>query len=280
MQQANVPPKIVFIGGAGNMAGAVIGGMIAAGYPPEQILATGRDTRKLADFSTRWGVAIATDNLQAVADAEVIVLSVKPQVMGALCQSLRPALAGREPLVITLAAGIPLAAYRRWLGEHLPIVRAMPNTPSLVQAGVTGLYAGPGVTQAQRQQAEQIAGAVGITLWVEEESGIDQVIAVSGSGPAYYFLFMEAMIDAAEAAGMARADAERLTLQTALGAAKLAQSSDVDVARLRRNVMSPGGTTERAIQRFQRDGLDKLVAAAMHDCAERAAEMARELDRD
>lgn len=275
--------KMVFIGGAGNMAGAVIGGLVADGYPADRIVATGRDQQKLADFAAQTGVQISTDNAAAVAAADVLVLSVKPQMMKALCESIAPVLrervSDRQPLVITLAAGIPLAAYQRWLVVGVPIVRAMPNTPALVGTGVTGLYAGEGVDGAQRQVAEKMAEAVGIAIWVEEESGIDQVIAVSGSGPAYYFQFMESMIDAAEKAGMPRADAERLTLQTALGAAKLAVASGVDVAQLKRNIMSPNGTTERAIQRFQKGGLPQLVEQAMRDCAERAAEMARELDQ-
>lgn len=270
--------KMVFIGGAGNMAGAVIGGLVASGYPADNIVATGRNEQKLADFAAKTGVQVSADNDAAVAEADVLVLSVKPQMMKELCQSLAARVAERKPLVITLAAGIPLAAYRRWLGAGVPIVRAMPNTPALVGTGVTGLYAGEGVTDAQKRIAETMAEAVGIAIWVEEESGIDRVIAVSGSGPAYYFQFMESMIDAAEKAGMARADAERLTLQTALGAAKLAVASDVDVAQLKRNVMSPNGTTERAIQRFQSGGLPELVEQAMGDCAARAAEMAKELD--
>ena len=275
---ATEKPKMVFIGGAGNMAGAVIGGLVASGYPAQRIVATGRNEQKLADFAGRHGVQVTTDNDSAVSEADVLVLSVKPQMMKALCEQIAGLVSDRKPLVITLAAGIPLAAYQRWLGTGVPIVRAMPNTPALVGTGVTGLFAGDGVSGEQKQIAEQMAEAVGIAIWVEEESGIDQVIAVSGSGPAYYFQFMESMIDAAEKAGMPRADAERLTLQTALGAAKLAVASDVDVAQLKRNVMSPNGTTERAIQRFQSGGLPELVEHAMRDCAARAAEMARELD--
>ena len=270
--------KMVFIGGAGNMAGAVIGGLVASGYPADRIVATGRNEQKLSDFAARTGVQVSTDNAAAVAECDVLVLSVKPQMMKVLCEELAPIVSQRAPLVITLAAGIPLAAYQRWLGAGVPIVRAMPNTPALVGTGVTGLYAGEGVSEPQKQIATAMAEAVGIALWVEAESGIDQVIAVSGSGPAYYFQFMESMIDAAEKAGMNRADAERLTLQTALGAAKLAVASDVDVAQLKRNVMSPNGTTERAVKRFQEGGLPQLVEQAMHDCAARAAEMARELD--
>ncbi|WP_255874857.1 pyrroline-5-carboxylate reductase [Microbulbifer elongatus] len=271
--------KMVFIGGAGNMAGAVIGGMVASGYPADNIVATGRDEQKLKDFCKRTGVHGSTDNLAAIEEADVVVLSVKPQGMKAMCESLAEKVSARKPLVITLAAGIPLAAYQRWLGAGVPIVRAMPNTPALVGTGVTGLYAGDGVTDEHKSVATQMADAVGIALWVEQESGIDQVIAVSGSGPAYYFQFMESMIDAAEKAGMDRADAERLTLQTALGAAKLAVAADVDVAQLKRNVMSPNGTTERAIKRFQEGGLPQLVEQAMGDCAARAAEMANELDK-
>ncbi|WP_444929293.1 pyrroline-5-carboxylate reductase [Microbulbifer sp. SSSA002] len=276
---STVSPKMVFIGGAGNMAGAVIGGLVASGYPAEQITATGRDWDKLNTFAASHGVAVSDDNIAAIADADVIVLSVKPQVMRELCEGLQPHLADRAPLIITFAAGIPLAAYHRWMGAHLPIVRAMPNTPALVQTGVTGLYADTKVSDEQRVTAERIVAAVGISYWVDEERGIDQVIAVAGSAPAYFFQFMEAMIDAASAGGLARADAQRLVLQTALGAAKLAVASDVDVAQLKRNVMSPGGTTERAVQRFEQGGLPQLVASAMRDCEERAAEMAKELDR-
>ncbi|MEW5250488.1 pyrroline-5-carboxylate reductase [Microbulbifer sp. 2201CG32-9] len=270
--------KLVFIGGAGNMAGAVIGGLLTSGYPAEQILATGRNNDKLSKFKARTGVEVTTDNAAAASVADVLVLSVKPQMMKDLCTTIASPVRERKPLVITLAAGIPLAAYRRWLGSGVPIVRAMPNTPAQVGAGATGLFAADGVSAAQRQIAEEMATAVGIAVWVERESGIDQVIAVSGSGPAYFFQFMESMIDAAAKAGMRREDAERLTLQTALGAAKLALSSDVDVAQLKRNVMSPNGTTERAIQRFLSGGLPQLVEEAMRDCATRAAEMARELD--
>ncbi|MCA0894978.1 pyrroline-5-carboxylate reductase [Microbulbifer agarilyticus] len=270
---------MVFIGGAGNMAGAVIGGMVANGYPADKIIATGRDEQKLKAFCDRTGVHGRTDNLAAVKEADVIVLSVKPQVMQALCETIAPEVSANKPLVITLAAGIPLSAYQRWLGAGVPIVRAMPNTPALVGTGVTGLYAGEGVTDEHKSVATQMAQAVGIAQWVAEESGIDEIIAVSGSGPAYYFQFMESMIDAAEKAGMDRGDAERLTLQTALGAAKLAVAADVDVAQLKRNVMSPNGTTERAIKRFQEGGLPQLVEQAMTDCAARAAEMAQELDK-
>lgn len=270
--------KMVFIGGAGNMAGAVIGGLVNSGYPADRIVATGRNTQKLKEFTARTGVQGSTDNLAAISNADVIVLSVKPQMMKALCEEIAAQVGTHKPLVITLAAGIPLSAYQRWLGAGVPIIRAMPNTPALVGTGVTGLYAGEGVTDEHKSVATQMAEAVGVALWVEEESGIDQVIAVSGSGPAYYFQFMESMIDAAEKAGMNRADAERLTLQTALGAAKLAVAADVDVAQLKRNVMSPNGTTERAIKRFQEDGLPALVERAMSDCAARAAEMAAELD--
>lgn len=272
-------PKIVFIGGAGNMGAAVIGGLLAAGYPADRIVATGRDPHKLAAFARRHGVVAHNDNIAAISDADVIVLSVKPQMMRDLCMGLHPHLAGRNPLIISFAAGIPLAAYRRWLGEHLPIVRAMPNTPALVQAGATGLYAGAGVTAEHRAITEHIANAVGISLWVRDEREINQIIAVAGSAPAYFFQFMEAMIEASVASGFARPDAERLVLQTALGAAKLAMASEEDVAQLKRKVMSPGGTTECAVKRFERGGLFQLVAEAMGDCAERAAEMDRELDR-
>nr|WP_281412030.1 pyrroline-5-carboxylate reductase [Motiliproteus sediminis] len=263
--------------GTGNMASAIIGGLLAKGYPAERIWATARSQDKVERMAGDWGIHTTTDNLAAVNAADLVVLAVKPQMMKSLCLSLADAVQARQPLVMSVAAGLEAATIEQWLGGDLAMVRCMPNTPSLVETGACGLFANERVSSAQREQAEQVMGAVGIALWLENEAQIDNVIAVSGSGPAYYFLLMEAMIAAGERQGLSREVSTQLTLQTALGAARMAQASDVDVAELRRRVTSPGGTTEQAILRFEQGGLPALVDAAMDACAERSREMAREL---
>jgi pyrroline-5-carboxylate reductase len=272
-------PVLAFIG-AGNMAQAIMGGLIAQGYPPERIWGTGRDQSRLDAVRDRWGIQVSTDNQHAVQAAQVVVLSVKPQMMQALARSLAETVQQSKPLVISVAAGISAASLERWLGGRVALVRCMPNTPSLVQCGASGLFANPQVSQEQRRQAEQLLAAVGIALWVETEALIDAVIAVSGSGPAYYFMLMESMIAAGEAQGLSREVSTQLTLQTALGAAKMALASDVEPAELRRRVCSPNGTTEQAVLRFEQGGLSALVAEAMGACADRGRAMAVELGND
>jgi pyrroline-5-carboxylate reductase len=176
-----------------------------------------------------------------------------------------------------VAAGLECDAIERWLGGEIALVRCMPNTPSLVATGASGLYANGRVSAGQKRQAEQVMGAVGLAVWVDQEAQLEAVTAVSGSGPAYYFLLMEAMIAAGEKLGLSRDVSTQLTLQTALGAARMAQASDVAPAELRRRVTSPKGTTERAIQAFQQGGLEALVEKAMNDCAHRSRELAEEL---
>jgi pyrroline-5-carboxylate reductase len=183
----------------------------------------------------------------------------------------------KRPLIISIAAGIPVASLERWLGGELPVVRAMPNTPALVQSGATGLYANAAVSAEQRAAAEAILGAVGLTLWVEQESLIDAVTAVSGSGPAYFFYVMEAMMAAGRELGLDEKTARALTLQTALGAAQMAITADVGPDELRRRVTSPGGTTERAIAAFDEAHLQAIFARALKACADRGAELAAQL---
>ena len=220
-------------------------------------------------------VNTSADNA-AAASADVIILAVKPQVLEQVCTDLQPHLS-HNPLIISIAAGIDIPSLSHWLGSDVAIVRCMPNTPALVQTGASGLYANHHTSDNQKVLAAQILEAVGIVQWLDNEALIDPVTAVSGSGPAYYFLFMEAMIDAGVAQGLSRETATELTLQTALGAAKLAQSSDVDVAELRRRVTSPNGTTEQAILSFEKDNLRQTVSRAMDACSDRSREMAREL---
>jgi len=203
------------------------------------------------------------------------VLAVKPQVMRAVCAELAPALAGRRPLVLSIAAGVRTGQIERWLGAHLPIVRAMPNTPALIGEGMAGLYANALAAATERERAEEIVSATGATVWVEQEDELDVVTAVSASGPAYCFLLMEAMEQAALDHGLPAGIARELSVQTALGAARMARESGEEPARLRERVTSPGGTTAAALDVFERGGFRALVASAVGAAAARAHEMSR-----
>lgn len=268
--------RIAFIG-AGNMAASLIGGLRAKGLEAAQIRASdpGEDTR--AKVSAEHGIDTFADNAQAIDGVDVIVLAVKPQAMKAVCEAIRPSLQSNQ-LVVSIAAGITCASMTTWLGEQ-PIVRCMPNTPALLRQGVSGLYATSEVTAEQRQQAEELLSAVGIALWLNHEQQLDAVTAVSGSGPAYFFLLIEAMTAAGVKLGLPKEIAEQLTVQTALGAAHMAVSSDVDAAELRRRVTSPNGTTEAAIKSFQTNGFEALVETALGAAAHRSAEMAEQLGK-
>ncbi|HUH37582.1 MAG TPA: pyrroline-5-carboxylate reductase [Spongiibacteraceae bacterium] len=269
-------PRIAFIG-AGNMAASIIGGLVAEGFSAQSIAAADPSAESLARIQGVAPVRIATDNHSAVADADVVVLAVKPQVMRTVAEALAPALQARKPLLISIAAGIEVASLARWLGPDLPIVRCMPNTPALVQRGATALYANAAVSAAQRELADRILRAVGIALWVDDEAALDAVTAVSGSGPAYFFLVMEAIQASGEALGLSPEVARQLTLQTALGAAQMAIASDVDAGELRRRVTSPNGTTERAVASFEDAGLRDIFLRALTACRDRSRELAQEL---
>ncbi|MBM7062365.1 pyrroline-5-carboxylate reductase [Pseudomonas sp. UL073] len=266
--------RIAFIG-AGNMAASLIGGLRAQGVAADAIRASEPYAEQRAKVAAEHGIEVFADNAEAIQGADVIVLAVKPQVMKAVCQALAPSLSGNQ-LIVSIAAGITCASLEQWLGVQ-PLVRCMPNTPALLRQGVSGLYANAQVSAAQRTQAEQLLSAVGLALWLEQEQLIDAVTAVSGSGPAYFFLLIEAMTAAGEQLGLPRATAAQLTLQTALGAARMAVESDVDAAELRRRVTSPAGTTEAAIKTFQAGGFEKLVQQALDAAANRSAELAEQL---
>jgi pyrroline-5-carboxylate reductase len=268
--------RIAFIG-AGNMAASLIGGLRAKGLEAAQIRASdpGEETR--ARVSAEHGIETFADNAQAIDGADVVVLAVKPQAMKAVCEAIRPSLKP-DQLVVSIAAGITCASMNNWLGAQ-PIVRCMPNTPALVRQGASGLFATAEVSAEQRQQAQELLSAVGIALWLNEEQQLDAVTAVSGSGPAYFFLLIEAMTAAGVKLGLPADIAAQLTLQTALGAAHMAVSSDVDAAELRRRVTSPAGTTEAAIKSFQANGFEALVEEALGAAAHRSAEMAEQLGR-
>lgn len=267
---------IAFVG-AGNMASSIIGGLLASGHPADRIRAADPYPPSLEKLAETGPVTLCSDNAEAVAGADIVVLAVKPQVMAQAATSIATVIADTAPLVISIAAGITIESLRHRLGDACAIVRCMPNTPALLGCGASGLYANERTSAEQRTQAEAILTAVGSVCWVPEEADLDAVTALSGSGPAYFFLFMEAMADAGCALGLDRETASALTLQTALGAARMAIEGDVDLVELRRRVTSPGGTTERAVQRFEQDDLRGRVAAALQAAHERSQEMAREL---
>ncbi len=268
-------PTLAFIG-AGNMSRAIIGGLISNQYPAEKIWATGTQLAKMDDLKQQ-GLHTTTDNNAAVAAADIVILSVKPQIMQAVATDLATAVQQHRPLIISVAAGIMCDSLEQWLGGDIALVRCMPNTPALVKQGASGLYANPRVTESQRSQTERVMQATGLALWVDTEIQLNAVTAVSGSGPAYYFLMMEAMVAAGEKLGLSREVAQQLTIQTALGAAEMARQSDVEPAELRRRVTSPKGTTEQAILTFIDQGLPEIIANGMQACSDRAEVLAKEL---
>ncbi len=265
---------IAFIGG-GNMARSLIAGLIADGYAPQNLWVADPDAEQLTGLRQGFGVHTSTVNADAATHSAIVVLAVKPQVLKTVAEQLAATLQAHHPLVVSIAAGVRVADLERWLGGGVAIVRTMPNTPALVQTGATALYASPRVSHAQRSQAESILRAVGLTLWLEDEAQMDAVTALSGSGPAYFFLVMEAMEDAAIALGLSRAAARLLTVQTALGAAKMALESNEAPATLRARVTSKGGTTEQAIKVLQDGRLPELFDAALRAASARSLELAK-----
>ncbi|MCB1760313.1 MAG: pyrroline-5-carboxylate reductase [Gammaproteobacteria bacterium] len=270
---------IAFIGG-GNMATSLIGGLVADGYRPAHILVSDPDSEKLASLAARFGVRAADDNVKAVEKAEVVVLAVKPQIMQQIAESLAAAVQQWRPLVISIAAGVREAHLQRWLGGNVALIRSMPNTPAMLQAGATVLHAGKGVSAEQKNLAETVLRAVGLTCWVKDEALMDPVTALSGSGPAYLFLVMEAMEQAGIEMGLPADTSRLLTLQTALGAARMAMESSEGPATLRRRVTSPGGTTERALQTLEQGGLKTLFAKALGDAKRRSEELSEILGKE
>jgi pyrroline-5-carboxylate reductase len=267
--------RIAFIGG-GNMAAALIGGLTKRGLRSEQIVVADPSEAQLRHLVQHYGVVAAPDNASAAAGAEVVVLAVKPQQMRAVALGLAPSLSVARPLLISVAAGIPHAALARWFGQQVPVVRTMPNRPALNGFGATGLFAPASVNAANRALAESIMAAVSATVWVEHESQMDTVTALSGSGPAYFFLFMEALEAAARERGLPEEVAHRLTLETAFGAAQMARHSCDSLAALREQVTSKGGTTAAALEVLDAAGLRAIVAHAVAAADRRSAELAAE----
>ncbi len=267
--------RLAFIG-AGNMAAALIGGLTKRGLPCERIVAADPSDEQLHRLIRDYGITGASDNASAVAGAEVVILAVKPQQMRAVALALSPHLAASRPLLISVAAGIPHAALARWFGAQIAVVRTMPNRPALNGFGATGLYAPASVGAAHRALAESIMAAVSATVWVEHESQMDTVTALSGSGPAYFILFMEALEAAAHERGLPNDVAHKLTLETAFGAAQMARQSSESLALLREQVTSKGGTTAAALAVLNAAGLRAIVAHAVAAADRRSAELAAE----
>ncbi len=271
------PYTIAFIG-AGNMARSLIGGLIADGYDPARLHAA--DTSEAARTQLQRDFAIAThaSNGEAARAADIIVIAVKPQVVPDVARELASLIGGSGKLVISIAAGIRTADLAGWLGPETALVRAMPNTPALVQSGATVLYASDRVGHAWREAAESILRAAGLTLWIDDEAQMDAVTALSGSGPAYFFLVMEALETAGRRLGLPAETARLLTIQTAFGAAKMAlEGTDSSPAELRARVTSPGGTTERAIETLRQGGLEALFERALADARVRSIELSKQL---
>ena len=271
-------PRLAFIGG-GNMAKSLIGGLIDKGFSSRCISVSDPVEKNLDQLNRKFGIATTSDNSIAAKDVDLIVLCVKPQILESVCKELQASL-NQTPPAISIAAGIPLSLLMDWLGEDTPIIRCMPNTPALVQSGAAGMFANQNVDKKLRNLAEEIFDAVGLCCWLEKEEDIDLVTAVSGSGPAYFFLFMEAMEKVAIDLGLDQEISRKLIIQTVLGAAKMAAESDMNPSELRSCVTSPGGTTEKAVNAFLEGDIMGLFNKAMNKALERATEMAKEAENN
>ncbi len=261
------------------MAASLVSGLIAAGTEAAAIMIAEPDADRRSWLAQHYDVDTTHDNLVAL-QQDVVVLAVKPQAMQTVCRQLAIADNVDGPLYVSIAAGIRTVDIVRWLGGDVAVVRCMPNTPALIQCGATALYANPTVSAAQQKLADNILHATGITTWVTDEDLLDAVTALSGSGPAYFFLLMEAMQNTAVKLGLDQETATRLTLQTALGAARMANESDLSLQQLRAGVTSKGGTTAAAISSFEHDHFPEHVSKALHAAYNRSRELANELGKD
>ncbi|HSC47723.1 MAG TPA: pyrroline-5-carboxylate reductase [Gammaproteobacteria bacterium] len=267
--------RIGFIGG-GNMARSLVGGLVQKGCPPARISVADPSPEQRTLLAKGFGVKTTAENREAAEDAEVLVIAVKPQMFRQAATSLKGLVNQGRPLVISVAAGIATPDIVRWLGGRAAVVRVMPNTPALIGAGAAGLYATPAVSADQRGIAAALLEAVGTALWIEDESLMDAVTALSGSGPAYFFLLTELMESAARELGLPSDAARRLALQTAYGAARMALESGQAPAELRKQVTSAGGTTAAAVKVFEDAGLGAIVLRALTAARDRGREMSRE----
>lgn len=271
-------PVIAFMGG-GNMAQSLISGLVESGYDRTHIWATDRNNDKQEYLKSKFDIQTTSDNSKAAKLADVIILAVKPNDMHALIMELKDILKADKRLTISIASGIQTQHLERWIGAHISIVRAMPNTPALLRTGATGLYANTKVTEEERNLAESLIRAVGIAVWVDHEQDLDIIAALSGAGPAYFFLMMEALQQSAESLGLSQKTAQLLTMQTALGAARMALESGISLEALRKKVASPGGITERALEHLESGGIRALFNNALSTAKNRSIEISQLFDK-
>lgn len=266
--------KLAFIGG-GNMASSLIGGLVADNIDPNLIKVADPVDSLRENLAARYGIHTSKNNLDVIADADVIVFAVKPQQLKNVVEELGPVVKETDPLVVSVAAGIHSEDINQWLGGDVAVVRTMPNTPALVQSGATALFANEQVSEKQRDLAESIMRATGLTLWVDDESLMDAVTALSGSGPAYFFRIMEAIEAAGIKLGLPAETSRLLTLQTAFGAAKMALESTESASTLRENVTSPGGTTEQGLKVLDENNIDRVFTDVLTAARDRSKELAK-----
>jgi len=263
--------------GAGNMGASLLAGLIATQFPPEQLWITDPDLEKLQLLKQQFNIHITTSNEEAIKAADVVILAIKPQILANVSQSITALIQMKQPLIISVAAGIREENLQHWLGGNAAIVRCMPNTPALIRAGATALYANHFVNKKQHELAESILRAVSTIVWLENENDMDAVTALSGSGPAYFFLVIEALQAAGEKLGLSNEAARLLTLQTAFGAARMALESNESAATLRQRVTSPGGTTEAAIKVLEKEKIRDIFTQAMEAACARAKSLGKEV---
>ena len=257
------------------MARSLIGGLIDTGRSTDTLYVSEPDPAKCHYFEQQVGIHVTEDNSNIVSICDVVVLAVKPQIIKDALLPLQSLLQQHHPLILSIAAGVTEKDIDRWAGGDLPIVRAMPNTPALVGSGATGLYANSRVTEEQHDLAESLMRSVGVTVWLEDEALLDPVTALSGSGPAYFMLFMEVLEQAAIDQGLDNETAHLLILETCLGAAKLAMESEEELAELRRRVTSPGGTTEEALRVMEDADIKGIIDKAFKAASQRASELGK-----
>jgi pyrroline-5-carboxylate reductase len=270
--------RIGFIGG-GNMAGSLIQGLIESGYNPQKIWVSDRNPDKRKRLE-QLGVQTYESDDALFESLDIIVLAVKPNDIKTIAETQRARIQHSKLLLISIAAGITSSQLYKWFGKHLAIIRGMPNTPALLRAGATGLYATSSVSEAQKELAESIMRSVGIAVWVDHEHEIDTITALSGSGPAYFFYVMEALQQTAQELGLPVATAKILTLQTALGAARMALESDTTLKELIKRVVSKGGTTEKALTVLESGGTRAIFKKAVEEAKNRSREISEQFDRE
>lgn len=269
-------PRLAIIG-AGNMGRSLIRGLVANNHPTKLLYAADPSPEKLEHLHQAFGIVVSPDNQSAVEKADVVILAVKPQVMASVVKPLATLIQTQRPLVISIAAAVTEAHLQTWLGGKIAIVRSMPNTPALIGCGASALYANTFTSPEQRDLAESILRSVGLTVWLSDENQMDTVTALSGSGPAYFFLLMEALQQAGRDLGLAEETANILALQTAYGSARLALESKESIHELRQQVTSPGGTTERALEVLAKGKFSELLKEAVKAAKKRAHELTESL---